>query len=111
MNFLKNLFGGGGKPQNTSEGGRAIYLYVRPKRCDQIVRVRIDLWNDLSENDEGGGYFVRKTAQGTRCPFAAEIHVSFDGKRNITQQGVENGAFVEEAEYEAWLAAQEQGMA
>ncbi len=102
MNFLKNIFGGGGRSGNIDDQ-RGLYLYVRPKRCDQIVEVRIDLWNDLSER-EGGGYLVRKVAQATRCPFAAELHLTFTEKRIVIDKGIENGEFVDETTYQAWLA-------
>jgi hypothetical protein len=104
MNFLKNLFGG-------SRGGsgdkRSLRLYVRPKRCDRLVEVRIDLYNDLSQEDDGKGYFVRKIAQAARCPFPAELYLQFDGNRRLVEQSIENGEFVTEEEYQAWLAEQE----
>lgn len=94
MNILKSLFGGGGTPHED-----ALYIYVQPKMCKEIVKVRIDLKNQLSRDDEGSGYFVRKTARGQRCPFAAEMLIRFDGNRNIIERTIENGSFVTEAEY------------
>lgn len=102
MNFFRKLFGGGSAPQDA----HALYFYVRPKRCDEILPVRIDLRNDLSLADEGG-YFVRKMVRGTRCPFPAELHISFDDNRRITQVGVQDGESVEESAYQDWLAAQQ----
>jgi hypothetical protein len=99
MNFLKKIFGGG-------SGGyddHSIYVYVRPKRCDQIVLVRIDLFNDLSQNDLSDGYFVRKIAQAARCPFQAEITLEFDKNRKITDRHIENGEFATEEQYKLWL--------
>jgi hypothetical protein len=101
MNFLKKLFGG-------SSGGnsdRARYFYVRPKRCNEVVKVRIDMMNDLSIADEGG-YFVRKIARAMRCPFPAELHLNFDDNKNLTQVGVQDGEMVEEADYQAWVESQ-----
>jgi hypothetical protein len=103
MNFFKKLFGGGGGGNNSEPYAR--YFYVRPKRCNEIVKIRIDVRNDLSLADEGG-YFVRKVARATRCPFPAELHLNFDDKHNVTQVGVQDGEMVEEADYQAWLATQ-----
>ena len=103
MNFLKNLFSGG--PRGPQE--RAIYVYVRPKRCDEIVQVRIDTYNDLSLNDEGNGYWVRKIASAIRCPFQAEVTLYFNKSRQITESSVENGELVDQAVYEAYMAEKE----
>lgn len=105
MNFLKNLFGGG----NTGGGDdrRGFYVYVRPKRCDEIVEVRIDLYNDLSQTESGDGYFVRKMAQATRCPFPAEIYLEFNKARKVTESTVKDGEIVSAEDYEAYLAAKQ----
>ena len=102
MNFLKSLFGGG----KAGDDKRAYYVYVRPKRCDQIVEVRIDLYNDLSRNEEGG-YWIRKVAQAIRCPFPAEIVLHFDNKKKMIDSEVTNGELVEKEEFDAWLAEKE----
>lgn len=98
MNFLRNLFGGGGA--GTSHDRDALYIYVQPKMCAEVVRVRINLFNDLSQTDDG--YIVRKMVSATRCPFQAEVELHFDKKRNITQSIVTDGDMKEEADYIAW---------
>lgn len=98
MNFLKNLFGGGGGPQTPVR-----FFYVRPKRCQEILQVRVDLQNELSQTDDGG-YYVRKVAQAIRCPFEAELHIYFDKKRALSRVEVENGEAVSAEVYETWLA-------
>lgn len=103
MNFLKKLFGGKGGADS-----RGLYVYVRPKRCDQIVQVRIDLYNDLSKSDDGKGYFVRKIAEAARCPFPAELHLYFNNQRKLTEKRIENGEYVTEDEYRAWMAEKEE---
>lgn len=101
MNFLKKWFGGGG---SRGGDGRSFYVYVRPKRCDQLVEVRIDLLNDLSQDEQGDGYFIRKTAQAIRCPFPAEMTLHFDKNRRYVGGEIENGEFVTSEEYTAWAA-------
>ena len=102
MNFLKRLFGGGG---GTGDDKRSFYVYVRPKRCDEIVEVRIDLLNELSQEDTGKGYFVRKIARGTRCPFPAELLLRFNQSRRAIETQIKDGEVVTAEEYEEWLAA------
>jgi len=104
MNILKNLFGGGG---NKKQDDRGYYVYIKPKACQEIVQVRIDLYNDLSREDQGDGYFVRKAASATRCPFNAEITLSFSKDRRLLDRQVENGEFVEESDWQAYIAAKE----
>lgn len=102
MNFFKNLFGGR-KTITGDDSRRALYFYVRPKRCGEIVRVRVDLINDLSQSDEGG-YFCRKVVRANRCPFPAELHVSFDSNHKITQVGVQDGELLEESDYQKFMS-------
>jgi outer membrane protein assembly factor BamE (lipoprotein component of BamABCDE complex) len=100
MNFLKKLFSGGGGGA-TEDRGR--YFYVQPKMCPEVVRVRVDPMNDLSQADDGDGYYVRKMASGHRCPFQAELEIYFDKNRRVVNTDVTNGKLVDEA---AWLAQQ-----
>jgi hypothetical protein len=100
MGFFRRLFGGG--PAAPTD--RFVTYYVRPKRCDEVVPVRIDQNNDPSLTDEGG-YFVRKIARGERCPFPAELTVSYDSSRRPVEVTVKDGEQVNEAVYEAWLAS------
>ena len=100
MNFLKSLFGGGGRNED-----RGIYFYVRPKMCQEILRVRVDPLNDLSQTDDGKAYWCRKVASAARCPFQAEIELYFDKNKRFKDSRVENGELVSEA---AWAAQQEE---
>ena len=100
MGFFRRLFGGGAP----SPKERFITYYVRPKRCAEIVPVRIDRNNDLSKAEDGS-YFVRKLARGERCPFPAELTVSFDSSRREAQVTVQDGERVDEAAYLAWQNA------
>ena len=104
MNILKNLFGGGAGNRGDKRG---FYVYVRPKRCDEIVEIRVDLYNDLSQEDDSSGFFVRKLASATRCPFQAEVTLFFDKNRRNTTSDIENGEFVSAQEYAEWIAEKE----
>ena len=98
MNFLKRLFGGGGRPSD-----RASYFYIRPKRCNEIVQVRVDLFNEASLTDEGE-YYVRKLVRGARCPFPAELHVYLNANRQLVRVEVQDGEQVSAEAYAAWVA-------
>lgn len=103
MDFLKKLFSGGGGSSDTS----AMYFYVQPKGCDEIIRVRVDRNNDLSINDDEGGYWVRKLARGTsyKC-MQVELQLFFDLERRLSDSEVSGGTPVSEKEYRAWVETQ-----
>jgi hypothetical protein len=108
MDFLKKLFGGGGdKSGSRSFGGDpdGLYYYVQPRGCDEVVRVRVHRYNELSERDEGG-YWARKVIRGTKCTQGVELDLYFDGNRKLTNHEIKGGALVDVAAYEAWVAGQ-----
>jgi hypothetical protein len=100
MNFLKKLFGG---DRPSRDGG--YYVYVKPKMCQEIVRVRINLMNDLSLTDDNEGYWVRKMASATRCPFNAELTLHFNKNKQLVDKEIVNGEYVDEAVYQEFLSA------
>lgn len=101
VQFLKRLLGGA----KAIEGDRGLYFYVRPKACNEILKVRVDPMNDISQDDDGR-YFVRKLARGNRCPFPVEMKLYFDANRHYVDGEIENGIFVSADDYEAWLSNQ-----
>ncbi len=103
MNFFKRLFGGGGGSQP-----RGQYYYVKPTGCTEVVRIRVDSMNELSQNDENNGYFVRKNVRGTgyKCTRSAELYLTFDGQKRLQNTEITGGTLVTEAEYEAWLQSE-----
>ena len=102
MNFLKNLFGGGNQ---SKDGG--YYVYVKPKMCQEVVRVRINMNSDLSQTDDMDGYWVRKVASATRCPFQAELTLHFNKSRKLVDREIENGEYVSEEDYLAFTGETE----
>ncbi|MFQ3647496.1 MAG: hypothetical protein SNJ54_01805 [Anaerolineae bacterium] len=100
MQFLKRLLTPG-PPKD-----RALVLYVKPKACAEILKVRIDTMNELSRADDGEGFFVRKLARGRRCPFQVEIELSLDRHYNIVEKTITNGTEATAEEYEAFIAGQ-----
>ncbi len=108
MKFFEKLFK---KPQSRIDE-TGYWVYVQCDRCGEIIRSRIDLFNDLSADyesslDEFGEarYFCRKTLIGSkRCFLPIEIELTFNQKRELIHRQIEGGVFVSEAEY---LATQE----
>jgi len=104
MNFLRRLLGlGTGQPAHQ----RHYVVYVRPKACREVVRVAIDLLNDLSLNDEENGYVVRKLARGARCPFPVEITLHFSRGRALLEREIVDGEWAEQTDYEAFISSAE----
>jgi hypothetical protein len=103
MEFLKRIAGlftgSGGSASSTS--GRFYTVAVKCARCGEVVEGRINLYNDLSfEDDENGGaastLAVRKVLVGSgRCFQPLEVVLRFDGTRKLIEKTVTGGSFVE----------------
>jgi hypothetical protein len=89
MGFLKNLF----SPPKQEK--KYFTFQVKCNRCGEIIEGRVDLNNDLSLNDEGNGYIVRKTLMGSqRCFQRIEVELNFDSARQIREKTITGGEFV-----------------
>ena len=75
LGFLSRLFGGGGSSSTRSHDG-GIYVRVKCNACGEVVQTRINPTSELSQSDEGPGYFVRKVLVGQQCfrPIEVELH-------------------------------------
>ncbi len=90
MNFLKNLFTPA-KPEKKYHT-----FNVKCNRCGEIIEGRVDLDNDLSLNDEGNGYLVRKGLMGAnRCFQQIEVELKFDSSRQLIDKSIAGGEMVE----------------
>jgi hypothetical protein len=61
--------------------------------------------NELSQNDDNDGYFVRKSARGTsyKCTRTAELLLEYDSQKRLKNTEILGGALVTKAEYDEWL--------
>lgn len=93
---LKSLLGGSKEQSN-----EAYWLYVRCRRCGEVIKTRVDLLNSLSLNDEGG-YTVSKTLVGNRLCFERiEVILTFDEQRQLINRDIARGDFINKEEFEA----------
>jgi hypothetical protein len=107
MDFLKRILGIGGSGGGSGSSGDAngLYFYVQPNGCDEVIRVRVDKANDLSQDDDGK-LFVKKYARGTKCRQGVDLTLYFDGSRKMVNSELSGGTLVNEAAYQAWQASQ-----
>ena len=92
MSFLKNLF-----TSTPAKHEKHYYTFhVKCNRCGEIIEGRVDLDNDLSLNDGGNGYIVRKGLMGAnRCFQQIEVEIKFSSKREEIEKHAQGGTFVE----------------
>jgi hypothetical protein len=92
LDFLTRLFGGGGA--RGRDGG--IYIRVKCSACGEVIQTRINPSADLSQVDEGEGYFVRKVLVGRQCfrPIEVQVRYADLGKTEISRE-VQGGTSVE----------------
>jgi hypothetical protein len=76
------------------------WLYVRCKRCGEVIKTRVDLLNDLSLQDEGG-YVTHKTVVGNQLCFQRiEVTLHFDSQRRLTGEDIAHGEIISADDYE-----------
>jgi hypothetical protein len=95
LDSMKSLFSG----SDADDSG--YYIYVRCRRCGEVIKTRLDLHNDLSLAD-GGGYVVNKTLIGNQLCFERiEVRLTFDERRQLVDREISRGEFITAEEYEA----------
>jgi len=93
MNLLKKLFGGSAKATQ-----RYYNFSVKCNRCGEVIEGRVDLNNDLSVEYEAGGdvFFARKVLMGeNKCFQRVEVELKFNSARELLEQHVTGGQFVQ----------------
>ena len=98
MNFLKQLSSFFATPARGGEN--ATWLIVRCNRCGEVIRARVNLYNDLSvEYDDQGkrtAYHCRKILTGGQhCFQPIEVTLTFDTSRKLVDRQITGGTFVE----------------
>lgn len=98
-NFFARMFVGG--PVGSSPGDIGLYYFVRCNKCNEVIKVRINPNNDLSAQDDGGGYFSRKMIVGQRCYNRIDAEFTFGGNRRFKNAEISGGTLVDKKAYEA----------
>lgn len=101
MSFLKKISSIFSSPAPSDE--RAYWIYVRCNRCKEVVKGRVDLYNDLSSDYDGDqmSYFCRKVLMGTsRCFQQIEVSLKFDQNRRLIDSQVAGGQLISNEEFE-----------
>ena len=101
MSFLKKLSSLLSPPSGDK---RSLWLYVKCEKCGEVLKGRVDLYNDLSiqYKESGGGtiYYCRKVFVGSnRCYRPIEVELTFDKNRRLVDKEIIGGEFVTEEDY------------
>ena len=96
LDSLKSIFAAG------SGDADALWVYVRCKRCGEVIKTRIDLRSSLSVAD-AGGYLVNKTLIGGSqlCFQRIEVTLHFNENRQLVDRDIVFGEFLSAEEYDA----------
>ncbi len=90
-----------GSPDGEIQDKNGIYLYVKCAKCGAPVRVRVDKYHDLQQDDEGGGFTLNKEIMDGSCFRLMYATVRFDFNRRIVEQEINGGEFITWEEYQA----------
>jgi hypothetical protein len=74
------------------------WITVRCNKCGEVIRTRVNLRNDLSEDYIDGvkKYFTRKTIIGSnRCYAPVEVELTYNAEHKRIDQQIHGGAFVD----------------
>jgi hypothetical protein len=99
------LFGQRSAPAGDSAGGNAFWLYVECNACHEKIRVRVNREHDLSAEYDGSdtpsSYVAHKEIVGNQCFRRIKVDLTFDSRRQQTEQHIEGGRFISREEFEA----------
>jgi hypothetical protein len=81
-----------------------LWLYVRCGRCEEAIRLRVDLLRDLeelyeSQSDFPSGYALHKEVMGQRCFKMMRVELTLDSRKRPLEQRIEGGRFITREEY------------
>jgi hypothetical protein len=119
MDALKSMLGlGGGVGSGPDRGA---YWYVRCNRCQDVVRVRVNMANEVSElsdePDEDAGevapsnpnarYAINKGVVDSKCFRPMRLTILFDARKHEIESSVQGGEVVDQAAWEAVRASRQ----
>jgi hypothetical protein len=93
--WFGRLFGGGGGAGARSPDG-GLYIRVKCNACGEVIQSRINPNSELSQLDEGQGYFVRKVLVGQQCFRPIEVQLRYaDTRGTEVSREIKGGVSVE----------------
>jgi len=83
---------------------RAYWIYVKCNQCGEVLKARVDLYNELSLrfSDQGkkDTYFCRKTIIGSHgCYKPINVELTYDLNRKLISRDIQGGEFISEETY------------
>ena len=99
MDFLKRLFGGKPTASSDDSGAHARMYYVKGKKCGAVTRLRVDMRNDLSRDDDDN-FYVRKVVVDSKCYGQVEIELWFDPNQREINRAIQGGEFTTKEEWD-----------
>lgn len=103
MNILKNLFGGGSGERGDSDSN-ALWLYVQCGKCGAPLAVRVDRRNEVSQDYEKGGLWLRKEMMDSTCFQLMYAELQFSANGEIIERSIDRGKFLDKVEYDTLKA-------
>lgn len=114
LDGILSIFGLGGRG-GAGSTDRGLYVYIRCNRCQDVVRVRINVANEVSEltdepddgvenpraSNSAARYTITKGVVDTKCFRPMRLTMLFDGRRRELERTVEGGTVVEQEDWEA----------
>ena len=80
-------------------------IYVRCNRCNEPLRIRVNLRHDLSidyDAPKDQSYFCRKILVGSSgCFERIEIELTFNHKKKLVTRDISGGTFINKEEFDA----------
>jgi hypothetical protein len=84
---------------SSKSGAPSDWVVVKCNRCGEVIRARVNLYNDLSlEYDESGKefYLCRKVLMGqSHCFERIQVELTYSANRKLLSRDVTGGQFVE----------------
>ena len=109
MSFLDRLLKTltGGSAGSSQAGANNRWIYVQCSRCGEPLKARVNTANDLSLDEDGETYIVRKGLVGSgrrRCFQTVEATLQFSSnRRDIINREITGGQFITAEAYEALI--------
>lgn len=106
---LRGLFGSASQDDDSDDDGEAFYLYIACDRCSDLVAVRVNRRNDLSQqfNPSTGAvtsYLYQKGIVDQRCFRPIHVTLRFDSAQREEMRDIAGGRFLSRDEYRAAVA-------